>query len=659
MSAIRHSASTQYIDSKHETVFGPHLHSLIKSHILNILRKNNYSVEYDDFVYKVVRSHWDETSEDTKFGVEDPETNEEVHLDMQRERILKECTVEFDGENFPRLVAVQYAQDYSRVPASGNMYPPVGNFQQKGMVIDLGSLEILNPGMSWIKNVEDIQTFDDIYTDGHYSSTVQVPVEGATVSVFIDPVDGQIYFATGHRVLSLRKVFLHNRGSRWNFFGKDLQISSGGIFSVGKTARGFNIHGAALECMVNACIDYKGIDDLPQGDEALLDWIEKLIKKEVFMVSENLVLVGLVSGKSFAGQSQTLTEEDLEFTTFTPTSYLLRQFNHQTQQTFWSQDLEMAVTHWEELDNIFSSYALNIEKFMIDGLPSDYYSSASSSASIWLTDSNSKNIGLLNRKEDLLLIQEIQENGLRGVYRYTTKQTDFREDVLRGFGQELEEIKAFFPRHRARTNPTPANIHERVQQVITLSIAGKNVYTFQQIDLLGSVGAKAFGERVSDETAKLCGKDLFDHWKDIAFPISDFSIQTSELGWKTVPRMLVSPINRSLCNSLTVLYACASESLQDRIVESVARFFHDRALVAATAFLPHHAYTKIENRYFGDFPQADDSGRTPAGIHKLRMLRSLSANTASHSSRKYKIAGLISKNTALDIAFMSSSIIHV
>jgi hypothetical protein len=39
------------------------------------------------------------------------------------------------------------------------------------------------------------------------------------------------------------------------------------------------------------------------------------------------------------------------------------------------------------------------------------------------------------------------------------------------------------------------------------------------------------------------------------------------------------------------------------------------------------------------------------------MLRSLAASAVSNSSRKYKIASLISKNTVLDITFMSSVIV--
>lgn len=654
MSAIHHSFTTKFTDIKYETVFGVYLHSVIKSHILNILRDNKYLAEYNDFVYKVVRSRWTEDGEDVEFGGKDQQEAEQAHVEMQRERILRECTVEFVGENIPRLVAVQYAQDYSKIPVSGNMYPPVGNFRQKGMVIDLGSREILNPGMSWINTVENIQVLDDISIDTFWTPTVQVPIEGATVSMFIDPVDDQIYLATGHRVLSLRKIYLHNRGSRWNFFGTDLRSYAGGIFYVGNTARGFNIHGAALECIANACLDHKGIDQLSANDEEVLDTVESLIKETIFSGSKNLVLVGLVSGKSFAGQSRTLTEEDLEFTTFTPTSYLLREFHPESRRTHWAQELETEDSSWDRLDAILRPYSLDIDKFTVDHLPSTYYATPSENTFIWLTGNNTEKIGMMNDKEDLLLIQEVRENGSRGIYRYCASQTKFRENVLRGVGEELEEIKTFFPKHRARTTPTPANIRERVQQVITLSIAGNSLYTFHQIDLLGSDGAKKLGGRIFEETQKLCGKDRFNHWKDVAFPISDFSIQTTELGSKTVPRMLVSQINRSLCNSLTVLYACASESLREQIVLSIAEFFANRAAVAAAAFLPHRAYTDIERKYLEAVPKKDADTRLPAGIHKLRILRSLSATTSTHSSRKYKIAGLISKNTALDITFMAS-----
>lgn len=658
MSAVIPSASTLVINAKHESVFGPHLHSLIKSLILNILRANDYSVEYDDFVYKVVRSRWDEMSEETKFGVDDPTETEAIMTEMQHERILRECTIDFDLEKIPRLVSIQYAQDYSNPPLSGNMYPPVGNFHLKGMVIDLGSREILNPGMPWIKTVEDIQTLDDICTDSCTGCNSQIPIEGATVSMFLDTFDDQIYLATGHRVLSLRKVYLHNRGSRWNFFGKDLQFSSGGIFSIGQTSRGFNIHAAALECIVNGCLAYKQFDTLPETEEEILPFIEDLLRSTIFGFDRKLVITGIVTGKSFAGQSRTMLAEDLEFTSFTPTTYLLRRFDQESGKTIWTQDFEGGV--WEciggELDSVFHPYSIDTRRFVIKDLPSAYYSKPSAEQSRWLTSSNGDQIHLLDNKEDLLFFQDIQENGSRQVFRYCASQTEFRVDVLRGIGQELVEIGQFFPKHRARTNPTPANIHERVHQIITLSIAGKSTYSFQQIDLLGSLGAREFRDKISAEVGKLSGKDLFDHWKDVAFPLSEFSIQASEVGSTTVPRMLVSETNRKLCNGLTVLYACASEPLRPQIVRSVAEYFYTRALVAATAFLPHHAYTKIEARYFGKFPQTDNNERVPIGIHKLRMLRNLSQPSPTNSSRKYKIAGLISKNTLLDVMTMGSTI---
>lgn len=655
--SVVNTSSTVFINAKHENVLGSHVHSLIKSIVLNILRNNEYVVEYDDFVYKVIRARSEEEVSDMKFGVCDEKENELVQLEMQRERILRECVVDANGEKIPRLVGIQYSQDYSKQPVYGNMYPPVGNFRQKGMVIDLETEEILNAGMSWVNVVNDIQVMDDLVKDEYHRPMVELPIEGATVSVFYNANDDNIYFCTGHRALTIKKIFLHNRGSQWNFYGRGSEIYSGGVFSIGQSSKNFNIHAAALECVANSAFFQASIEELPETEMELLAMIESTVKKVFFSDYPNLVISGIVSGKSFAGQSRTMSKKDLEFTTFTPTSFLLRHYNPETRKTTWVQEPDELEHVWNWLSIQFCPFALDGNKFRIDVLPSEYYSMVSDSSLIWATDANREDLRLIGGFEDILVVEEIRSNGSRGVYRYCSEQTEFRENVLRGVEEELEEIRTFFPKHRARANPTPANIHERVHQVITLSIAGKSRYSFQMIDVLGSEGAKRFGELVSDEVEKLCGKQLFDHWADIAFPLSDFSIQTSEVGIRKVPRMLSSPTNRNLCNSLAVLFACASEALQDQIVHTVAEYFQLRATVASTAFLPHHAYAKIENRYFGEFPQVDSNGRIPTGVHKLRMLRSNSASAVSNSSRKYKIAGLISKNTVLDVIFMSS-VIH-
>jgi hypothetical protein len=161
-------ADTRVIEAKYEAIFGAHLYSVIKSHIAVILRKNSFPVSYEDFVFRVVLTKTTEREEDVELdivrdGVVDEKETEELRVGMQRDMIMGECVVEHDGQCIPRLVFVQYAQDYSIKPEFGNMYAPVSSsFEQRGMVIDLETGEVLCPGISWVKTVDDIQVFEDI-----------------------------------------------------------------------------------------------------------------------------------------------------------------------------------------------------------------------------------------------------------------------------------------------------------------------------------------------------------------------------------------------------------------------------------------------------------------------------------------------------------------
>jgi hypothetical protein len=154
--------------------------------------------------------------------------------------------------------------------------------------------------------------------------------------------------------------------------------------------------------------------------------------------------------------------------------------------------------------------------------------------------------------------------------------------------------------------------------------------------------------------SQILSEEMNRHWSDIAFPISDFYIETQDLERTSVPRKLSSPVNRAICNSIAVLYACASEILRPIIVNTTAQFFASRASIAALVFLPEHPYKKIETRFMESVRETFSSERLHAGVHKLRQLRENSSKAPTHASRKYKIAGLLSKKTVLDVMFMSA-----
>jgi len=639
-------ADTQVIEAKYEAVFGAHLYSVIKSRIAVILRKNGFSVAYEDFVFRVVLTKTSEHEEDVEFdivseGVVDEEESAALALGMQRNVVMGECQVEFDGQLIPRLVVVQYAQDRTIVPEVGNLYAPVSSsFEQRGMVMDLESGEVLCPGISWVKTVDDIQVFEDIYSDELHRPRLQIPVEGANVTFFQDPKDGNIYICTGHRVMRIDDIIRFG-GSKWNFYGKGFQGESSGVLQFDHGSRYLDIHLAAVECIGNAALEVLGVTEI--GDKSqIADLLYTSVHKVFFEKSANLVITGILTGKAFAGRSMTLTEEDLEQITFTPTAYLERNF-WESGRTQWVQEADEKLEKWAALDRVFSSVCLDVTRFEIIVKPSEYYKTYS--PVVWMNHP-------LSNKEDLLIIQHFRENGSRGVYRFRTPETIFRDSVLRGTPAELEEVKDLFPKHRARSYATPATIRERVHQIITLSIVGKQEYAFQSIDVLGSLGAKIFGGYVRTAVSSLVSSSLLEHWMDIAFPVSDFAIKTSELDKVNIPRMLNSPVNRKVCNGLSVLYACASDCIRPKIIEATADFFASRVRVAAVAFLPASAFSKAESEYMKTHPAKE--GHLPVGVHKLRNLRTFPDTPASAAQRKYKLAGRLTRNTVLDIQFMDS-----
>ena len=649
---VAHVTKTLYTEQKYENILGSLSVSICKSLIANILNDNGYPVSYDDFVFKIVRSHWTKETTETKFALVDKDGNideeesDKVALQMQRERINRECVWDYDGNMLPRVVSVEYSPDLSFSNDAGVMLPPSNpNFGQRGMVINLERGEILCPGISWMKVTDDLETFNEIFEDAMYLPSLQFPIEGASVSVFRDGFDGQIYFGTGHKVVTLEKAF-YGGGSRWNFYGRGFEGNSGGCLAMEQNEKFIDIHKATLECVANSVFQYLGITDLPETD-SIPSLIKDCLNKTIFDEHPNHVITGILTGKMFAGRSRILSREDVDLITFTPISYVERLFSVGGKKTVWEQNED--VDYLDKFDDVFSPFSLPYGKIFVRGMtPEEYYKELAQTEF---------EVGILSNAEDLIISQTINENGSRNVFRYKTREAEFRDSVVRGDENEHEEIRVFFPKHRFRNYATPNTIHERVHQIVTLTISGKKKYRFKEIDVLGTKVARELGGKIREELSNLLPRDMFEHWVNIAFPLADFEIETAdfeiETASRTVPRMLVSRVNRSVCNSLSVLYACAAECLRPVIVRSIAELFASRARIAAVAFLPHHAYTKIERNFMKTHRESSEHP-LPVGVHKLRRLREKSSDATSNGSRKYKIAGHISRTTVLDLMFMRS-----
>jgi hypothetical protein len=221
--------------------------------------------------------------------------------------------------------------------------------------------------------------------------------------------------------------------------------------------------------------------------------------------------------------------------------------------------------------------------------------------------------------------------------------------VIRGGTEkELEEVATFFPRHRNRKFPTPANVRERVQQVITLSIRGNGYYAFHHVPVLGSKGAIQFRDLVSQRMDELMDtnlKSLSVHWEDVAYPLSQFGMKPEQE--PSTHKFYRSEQNKRVCNGLAVLYACVSEGLKSVVVDEVARYFISRMLIAMAAFLPGRSLGLMERSYLSAINYEGDS--LPIGIHKVRLV---CPNTnLSNSQRKYRIAESISNLSFLDVSF--------
>lgn len=616
--------------------------------IFDILASNGFlqqSDTVDCFEYKVIRLTWSQEDEKFKFvALVDTEGNELPESEEAREQyrqhlLAKECF----RADVPRLVLVNYAENRdAQLSPANNMYPPIGNFSQRGMVINLEKREILYAGSSWINLIVNPLDLVVLGSDTWLGSHIQRPIEGATVSMFYYPEGDEIFIGTNRRVLKLSKI-ISGGGSRWNFYGHGAVESENENSIVPLSSNDqlkFDIHRGALHILVDIAMEEMGFANFHCDTEEQIIEFTKMCLKTVFFPpgKQNLVYSGIVSGKPFANQSQTMQAEDYNTLSFTLNSLVERTFNPESLTTTWND----AMRSNKDLVNLFKEYSLDISKFEIevaDVLKSD-------------VGNNEWNCPHLHPSEDALVIYDMQTNGHRRIVKYQAPESRFREFVIRGGSEEeLSEIKAFFPRHRNRKFPTPSNIRERVQQVITLANHGKTEYAFQSVDVLGTPGSVKFGQSIKERMIELMDPSLFElayHWNDVAYSISEFSLSNSAAN-PSCQKMFRSERNRRVWNGLAVLYASVSDGLKWVVVDEVARYFIARMMIASVAFLPSKVFQTMV-RSFVSATGFQGEG-LPIGVHKMTT-RVIPDPNLTNSQRKYKIADNVSKLSFLDVNFI-------
>lgn len=621
----------------------------VLSRVYNVLLNNGLldpSDTYESFEYKVIRANWIPEDEALKFEcLTDAENNVLPESEEERNRVhqhllSKEC---FKGD-IPRLVLVNHAENRdAKLSPGNNQYPPLKNFSQKGMVINLETQEVLCPGTTWMSTITHSDDMKVLAADSLIGVRVQGPIEGATVSMFYYPEGKEIFIGTNKRVLKISKI-IAGGGSRWNFYGSGAVENTSGLFPLtSEDQLRFDIHRGALSVLLNIALDHLGISDFECNDPA--EFVTKVLHDVFFAGNEDLVYSGILSGRPFASQSKTMDDSDYEDLTFTLNSVAKRTFQPGSDATFWEESVYQTVNGvvyrsgvCETLAESLDKFSLDISKFEVD--PEDLVSS--NAVNLW-------NAPELGDSEDVLFIYDIERNGQRRIVRYQAPESRFRDCVIRGGSEsELEEITEFFPRHRNRKFPTPANIRERVQQVITLSVRGSGYYAFQHVPVLGTPGSKFLKTLVSYRMNELMDEKLSEasrHWVDVAYPLSQFDMASGQE--TTNHRFFHSEKNRKICNGLAVLYASVSEGLKKVVVDEIARYFISRMLVAMAAFLPARALKTMESSYLRQTCFEGDN--LPIGIHKIRLI--CPEPTLNNSQRKYRIAETVSKLSYLDIHF--------
>jgi len=614
----------------------------VKKAIFETLRINGFIEEgpgaLDSFDFKVIRSKWTPLDGDMKFetlvdaaGNVLPESEAEKKA-FDEFMLSKEQCQRPDSTLLPRIVTVRYVETPNKSadsPVSNR--PPIGNFKQRGMVINLETSEILYPGSSWIEEAPSVEDFNDLYEVSKHFGTpaVQKPIEGASISMLYCREVDEIFIGTNRRVLKLSKI-LHGSGSRWNFCGRS-----------DSREEQFNIHAKALYIFTEIAMDHLGMSSAELGREEMIDFINMIFRQTFFPFGkEDVVYTGIISGRPFANQSQTMTLEDYESFSFTLNGVLRRSFDEATKKTLWAKDEN------DYYSRLFLEHSLNTSRFTVE-MP--------------LTEET--------HDEDVLLMTPVTENGTRSIYRHCSPLAAFREHVIRGGNsEEIADIRSFFPLHRNRKQGTPANIRERIHQIITLSVRSSRKYAFDEESMLGSPTAVSLRNSLAERIRFLCVEEMREtvrHWEDVAYPLSDFLIpdnvtpekastilQSHGLHPGAQRRIYTNRTNRRLCNSLAVLFSCVSVALKEIVVDEIARFFISRMLVASAAFLPPRLISQLEAEYM-QFPgrqQQPDHVSLPIGIHKLRQI--IPPTEMAASKRKYMVAERVCHLSFLDVRFI-------
>jgi hypothetical protein len=625
----------------------------INTIIFDVLLSNGMltaSDTFESFEFKVIRAKWTPEDESIKFlHLTDAENNVLPESEEERERVSqhlleKECY----QPQVPRLVLVNYTEDRSaKLSPGNNMYPPLKGFSQKGMVINLETKEVLCPGTSWMNTITDISDLKVLAADSMMGVRVQRPIEGATVTMFYYPEGDEIFLGTNRRVLKLSKIICGG-GSRWNFYGSGaVNAQMEGLFPiVSEDQLKFDIHRGALTVLLEIALDYLGISDFScSTDEQIVSFVSTILKTVFFPSgNENVVYSGILSGRPFANQSKVMDLEDYENLSFTLSS-VSRRVKAEDFRTTWEEiayNTIEGITYRSEvggsLFDIFRGRSLDVSKFEVD--PESI--KRSNADNVWEAPE-------MNDSEDILVIYDMAENGQRRIVRYQSPESRFRDFVIRGGSdQELEEVASFFPRHRNRKNPTPANIRERVQQVITLSIRGTGYYAFHHVPVLGTEGAIQLSNLVSKRMYELMDARLVDasrHWEDVAYPLSQFTLRPDQE--PASHKFYRSDKNKRVCNGLAVLYACVSEGLKEVVVDEIARYFISRMLIAMAAFLPARSLDMMEQSFLRAIQFEGEN--VPIGIHKVRIV--CPNPTLNNSQRKYRVAESVSNLSFLDVSF--------
>lgn len=629
----------------------------IKSKISKILVNNGFVKDFinvqSSFDYKVIRGKWTPEDDQFKFShltdaVNDtPLEESETERNEYKNHLLNKENI--SGTHIPRIVLVNYVEDEGYVPdyfTANNVKPPVGDFDQKGMVINLETEEVLNVGNSWIntlRNREDLEALK-VNIEVNNNGVVQKPIEGASVSIFYSPSIDEIFIGTNKRVLKISKILLGG-GSRWNFYGV-------GATEDNYMSTKFDIHRSVLMILMDIAMQQMSMTSFKSETDTEYASFVNMIVKSVFFPegNENVVYSGILSGKPFAGQSRSMTDEDYDSVSLTVNNISRRVFNKDTMKTIWKN-----TTSDRGLYKLFEEYSLDMNKFKeeaVNGVSNDNWN-------CFLSDSD----------EDILIIEDMEYNGKRRITKYQPMHSIFRDMIIRGGSdEELKTIQQLIPLHRNRKFVTAANIRERVQQVVSLCTRTTTKFTFDSIYVLGSEGSinmyRALKTRISDLVDDSLG-NMIHNWEDVAYPLSRFLINDPASKKEVLIqhgieenlhyKILDNPVNDRLCNALAVLYASVSQGLKEVVIDEISRYFVSRAYISMAAFLPENVQTVMERSYIQaiqDDPYYSNykNNALPIGVHKLRKITPF--RNMKPSQRKYKIGELVTELSYPDIKFI-------